>query len=72
LPIIVGTPIAPEVVVGMNGCDKRLLKIVKIRLPSDGGISRTKTGKQIRLSIGLGDQGVQQMPCKIPFKYVHH
>ena len=56
----------------MNVCDKRLLKIVKIRLPSDGGISRTKTGEQIRLSIGLGDQGVQQMPCKIPLKSILH
>ena len=48
LPIMVGTPFAPEVVFGMNVCDKRLLKMVKIRLLSDGGISRTKTGKRIR------------------------
>ena len=49
LPIImVGPTFAPEVVFGMNVCDKRLLKIVKIRLPSDGRISRTKTGKQVR------------------------
>ena len=48
LPIMVGIPLAPEVVFGMNVCDKRLLKMAKIRLLSDGGISRTKTGKRIR------------------------